>query len=103
MDVINLINNDTGYLYVFIRCVILFFLSILFIRFTNHRINLNTPIDFLMITISGGLISRSIVGASSLRVTVAAFLMILILHKILAKLCFKYNKIGFYLKEKPII
>jgi uncharacterized membrane protein YcaP (DUF421 family) len=98
MDFINSINNDVGYFYSSFRCLILFCLSVLFIRFTNHRFNFNTPLDFLMITISGGLISRGIVGASSLGITVEAFLMLLILHKILAKLCFKFNSVGFLFK-----
>lgn len=98
MDYINLLNNDAGYFYSSFRCLILFCLSVVFIRFTNHRFNFNTPLDFLVITISGGLISRGIVGASSLGITIEAFFMLLILHKVLSKLCFKFNKIGFIFK-----
>lgn len=98
MDYLLLINSDTGYFYTSFRCLILFCLSILFIRFTNHRMNLNTPLDFLMITISGGLISRGIVGATSLGITIEAFVMLLILHKILAKLCFISSRTGYLFK-----
>lgn len=100
MDYINLINHDAGYLYVSLRCFILFCLSILFIRFTNHRFNFNTPLDFLMITISGSLIGRGIVGATSLAITLESFLILLILHKILAKLCFLFETMGFLFKGR---
>lgn len=72
--------------------------SILIIRFTNQRFNLNTSLDFLMITISGGLISRGIVGATSLGITIESFLMLLILHRVLAKLCFLFNIVDFIFK-----
>lgn len=101
MDFIHWLNNDPGYFCAWIRCIILFCLSVLLFRFTNHRFNISTPLDFLIIAISGGLISRGIAGANSLWLTVEALLTLVILHLILSKLCFSYDKIGFLFKGSP--
>ncbi|MGM9451994.1 DUF421 domain-containing protein [Legionella bozemanae] len=98
MEYIDWLNNDLGYFCAWIRCIILFFLSVLLFRFTNHRFNLTTPLDFLIIAISGGLISRGIVGANSLGITIEALITLIIFHLVLSKLCFFFNKIGFIFK-----
>ncbi|HAU0368227.1 TPA: DUF421 domain-containing protein [Legionella pneumophila] len=101
MEFINWLDTDPGYLCAWIRCIILFFMCVLCIRFTNHRFSLNTPLDFLLITISGGLISRGIVGANSLGITIEGFLTLIVLHLVLSKLCFHFEGIGFLLKGSP--
>lgn len=98
MEYIDWINSGQGYICAWIRCLILFVLSVLCIRFTNHRFSLNTPLDFLIITISGGLISRGIVGANSLGLTVEGLITLIIFHFILSKLCFYFKGIGFLFK-----
>lgn len=97
----NLLNNDTGFFYSSLRCLILFCSCVIFIRFTNYRFNLDTPLDFLMITISGGLISRGIVGATPLGIAFESFFMLLILHWALSKLAFHFKKFGFLFKGSP--
>ncbi|STY78836.1 Protein of uncharacterised function (DUF421) [Legionella wadsworthii] len=101
MDYIHWLNSDPGYFCAWLRCIILFCLSVLLFRFTNHRFNISTPLDFLIIAISGGLISRGIAGANSLWLTVEALLTLVILHLILSKLCFFFNKMGFIFKGCP--
>ncbi|WP_419421594.1 YetF domain-containing protein (plasmid) [Legionella sp. D16C41] len=98
MDYLHWINTDPSYFCSWIRCIILFCLSVLLFRFTNHRFNISTPLDFLIIAISGGIISRGIAGASSLGITVEALLTLIILHLILSKLCFFFTKLGFLFK-----
>lgn len=88
MDYIHWINTDPSYFCAWIRCILLFCLSVLLFRFTNHRFNITTPLDFLIIAIAGGLISRGIAGANSLGITVEALFTLIILHFILSKLCF---------------
>ncbi|AWN75909.1 TPA: YetF domain-containing protein [Legionella pneumophila] len=101
MDYIHWLNNDPGYFCAWLRCIILFCLSVLLFRFTNHRFNLSTPLDFLIIAIAGGLISRGIAGANSLWLTVEALLTLVVLHLVLSKLCFFYNRMGFIFKGCP--
>ncbi|WP_419419443.1 DUF421 domain-containing protein [Legionella sp. D16C41] len=98
MDYLHWINTDPSYFCAWIRCIILFCLSVLLFRFTNHRFNISTPLDFLIIAIAGGLISRGIAGTNSLWLTVEALLTLVVLHFILSKLCFFFNKLGFLFK-----
>ena len=101
MDYIHWINTDPSYFCAWIRCILVFCLSVLLFRFTNHRFNITTPLDFLIIAIAGGLISRGIAGANSLGITVEALFTLIILHFILSKLCFFFNKLGFLFKGCP--
>jgi uncharacterized membrane protein YcaP (DUF421 family) len=101
MEFASLLNNDTGFLYSSLRCLILFSTCVVFIRFTNYRFNLNTPLDFLMITVSGGLISRGIVGATPLVIAFESFFVLLTLHWILSKLTFHFKALGFLFKGHP--
>ncbi|WP_298625311.1 DUF421 domain-containing protein [uncultured Legionella sp.] len=98
MEYIDLLNNDPGYVCAWLRCLILFCLSVLLFRFTNHRFNLNTPMDFLIIAIAGGVISRGIVAANSLGITIEALLTLVFFHLILSKVCFYFSSIGFLFK-----
>lgn len=85
---IHSINSNPGLFYVFLRSTILLITGALFLRFGNHRFQLNTPLDFLLVVILGGLISRGINGSASLASTFVALFSLVLMHKLLSKISF---------------
>lgn len=95
------INESHEIPYIIIRCFILFLFSIILIRFGNHRYQLNTTLDLLLVVILGSLVSRGMNGSSTLILTIVASTALVLSHKLLAKLTFLSRNFEILLKGKP--
>lgn len=75
------INDSADFLYVLIRSIILFSVSVLILRCGNRRYNLGTTFDYLSLVILGSLIGRGVNGA--LLSTLCAIITLILFHRIL--------------------
>lgn len=92
------INHHPGLLYIVLRALILFLVSSLLIRYGSRRYHLKTAFDFLLIIILGGLVSRGINGTASLISTVTAVISVVIIHKCIATLTFRFKSMELFFK-----
>ncbi|MGQ3887481.1 DUF421 domain-containing protein [Legionella sp. CNM-1927-20] len=95
------LNQSYDLIFIFLRAVLLFIFTIILIRFGNHRYNLNTVMDTLLIITLGGLIGRGINGPTTLVSTLVATSTLIVLHKLLAKLTFCFPQIESIFKGRP--
>jgi uncharacterized membrane protein YcaP (DUF421 family) len=101
LDFLYALNESHDLIFIFLRTVLLFIFTTILIRFGNHRYNLNTVMDTLLIITLGGLIGRGINGPATLASTLVATTTLVILHKLLAKLTFCFPQIESLFKGKP--
>ncbi|STX51402.1 Protein of uncharacterised function (DUF421) [Legionella busanensis] len=99
-DFLSALNESHDLIYIFLRAILLFLFSVIFFRFGNHRYNLNTVMDTLLIITLGSLIGRGINGPATLMSTLVATITLVILHKLLAKLTFCFPQIESLFKGK---
>lgn len=95
------INSDQGLDVTIIRTVVTYIYAIFLIRLGNTRFRLDTPIDFIFIIIIGAVLGRTVYGGASLIATIASSFILMLLHKIFAKIAYKNKKIGAILKGRP--
>lgn len=100
VELFSQMNSGMGSIDIFVRCVLLFFGSILLLRFGNHRYQLNTTIDLLLVIILGGIVSRGINGSATLISTFVAMIALILSHKGFVKLAFLSRPIESLLKGK---
>ncbi|ASQ44779.1 DUF421 domain-containing protein [Legionella clemsonensis] len=92
------INTNQALLYVVIRSLLLFSVSIFLIRYGNRRYNLNTASDYLLLVIFGGLISRGINGPASLMSTLIAVISLVIFHRAIAMITYRFPYLESFIK-----
>ena len=82
-----------------LRAFTLYLIALLFIRTSGIRtLGKKSSFDFVVSILLGAVLSRAVVGASPYWPTVAAGLVIVILHRLLAWLCLYYPKLGIAIK-----
>ena len=81
------------------RAFTLYLIALLFIRASGIRtLGKKSSFDFVVSILLGAVLSRAVVGASPYWPTVAAGLVIVILHRLLAWLCLYFPKLGIAIK-----
>ena len=101
MDITALIRRDenlTAY-EMSARAIIAFFITIILIRLGGVRIfGRRSTIDTIIMIIMGSVLARGIVGASSLLSVIAASAAMIIIHRLLSWLSYKYKKVEWLVK-----
>lgn len=107
MDSINHIwgiHNDIGIGEVSARAIVMFVILLALVRIFGMRpFGKTDPFDILVTILLGAVAARGIVGASPFLPVVAACLVIIITHRILAKLTFYSRKFGRLAKGMPLL
>jgi uncharacterized membrane protein YcaP (DUF421 family) len=84
-----------------VRAFLMFFIALAFIRIGGMRIfGLKTAFDSILVIMLGAVLSRGIVGASPFFSTVAAGLIMVIVHRLLSILAVHHTWIGKIVKGK---
>ncbi len=86
------------------RAFVLFIYLLFLIRISGRRsFGLNAPFDIIIMVLLGAILSRAIVGASSLLPTAAACLIITILHRIVGILAVSHSSLEDIVKGQKIL
>ncbi len=98
------INENISPMEIAARAAVMFLIALLLMRIGGMRpFGKGEPFDNIITFLIGGILSRGVVGATPFFSTVAATIVILLVHKLLAKLSI-YNKwIGEKVKGKRIL
>lgn len=97
------INSSPDLFPTLIRTIIVYIYAVFLIRITNNRLQLKTVFDFVLIVVVGAVLGRTIYGEAPLVTTLAAALMLVLVHKTFAILSFKYHRLGKILKGRTKI
>ncbi len=85
------------------RAIVIFFVTLLLIRFTGMRVfGIKTAFDTCIIIMLGAVLSRAVVGASPFIPTILAAATLVIIHKIIARLSVSNQTISHLVKGKPL-
>jgi len=86
------------------RAVVVFIVGLAIMRVGNRRfLGKATPFDVLLGFVLGSVLSRAISGTAGFLPTIAASLVIVILHRLLAALVFSHHGLGRIVKGRPLI
>jgi uncharacterized membrane protein YcaP (DUF421 family) len=86
-----------------VRAIVIFFVTLLLIRFTGMRVfGIKTAFDTCIIIMLGAVLSRAVVGASPFIPTIVASAALVITHKIIARLSVNNQRISHMVKGKPL-
>ena len=86
------INENISPLEIAARSAVMFLIALLLMRMAGMRpFGKGEPFDNIITFLIGGILSRGVVGATPFFSTVASMIMIIVIHKVLAKLSI-YNK-----------
>jgi uncharacterized membrane protein YcaP (DUF421 family) len=87
-----------------VRAFIMFFITLVLIRMAGMRtFAKKSSFDNILVIMLGAILARGVVGASGFFATIAASTVMVIIHRLLAFLCLKNEKIGKLLKGKTVI
>jgi len=107
MDIINTLigaGNELNSLQMGMRSIIIFLIALLMLRIAGIRtFGKKTAFDNVIIIILGSVLSRAITGASPFIPTIFAGLVMVIIHRVLAVMAYKSEKIGNLIKGKKVI
>lgn len=97
-------GEDLTPLQMSLRAVIVFFATLILIRIGGVRIfGRRSSTDTIIIIVMGSVLARGIVGASPLVSTIAAALVMVVIHRILAWISAKNSKLETLIKSDHII
>jgi uncharacterized membrane protein YcaP (DUF421 family) len=86
------------------RAIVVFLAGLAIMRVGNRRFLAKaTPFDVLLGFVLGSVLSRAISGTAAFLPTLAASLVIVVLHRLLAAFVFKAHVIGQVIKGQPIV
>jgi uncharacterized membrane protein YcaP (DUF421 family) len=92
-------NKDINVWQMSLRAVIVFVASIAMLRLGNHRfLGKSTALDVMLGIIFGAVVSRAITGSAPFFPTLAAGLVLVILHWFLAAISFRSHRFGKFVK-----
>ncbi|MGN6249299.1 MAG: DUF421 domain-containing protein [Ginsengibacter sp.] len=96
-------GTDLNSLQMTVRAIVIFFVTLLLIRFTGMRVfGIKTAFDTCIIIMLGAVLSRAVVGASPFIPTIVASAALVITHKIIARLSVNNQRISHMVKGKPL-
>ncbi len=97
-------GSDLSGIQMSIRSVIIFFLALVMLRIAGIRtFGKKSAFDNVIIIMLGAVLSRAIVGSSPFIPTVAAGLTMVIIHRILGLLSYKYDFLGKLVKGDKVL
>ena len=107
MDIINTLigeGKELNSLQMSIRSIIIFLVALLMLRIAGIRtFGKKTAFDNVIIIILGSVLSRAITGASPFVPTILSGLVMVAIHRVLAIMAYKSQKIGSVVKGKKVI
>ena len=84
-------GKDLGALQMVCRAIIVFIIALILIRISGRRsFGLHTPLDNVITIILGAVLSRAIVGASDFLPVVSACTILVVIHRIFARVMVHY-------------
>jgi len=96
-------GTDLNSLQMCVRATVIFFVTLVLIRFTGMRVfGIKTAFDTCIIIMLGAVLSRAVVGASPFIPTILASATLVIIHKIIARLSVSNQSISHIVKGKPL-
>ena len=97
-------GNDLNALQMSVRAFIMFFITLVLIRLGGMRIfGKKSSFDTIIIIMLGAILSRGVVGASPFFSTIAASAVMILVHRILAWITVKNERMGKLLKGEHIV
>jgi uncharacterized membrane protein YcaP (DUF421 family) len=97
-------GKDLTTLQISVRAFCMFFIALLLVRFGGIRIfGKKSALDDIVSIILGAILSRGITGAASFGSVVAAGAVLVLLHRIIALLCIKNEKIQVLVKGRQVL
>jgi len=103
----NFIGNDSHHLLwwqVSLRAVLMFLAALVLIRIAGIRtFAKKSAIDHVTMFILGSVLARAITGAAPLLVTMLAGLVLVLLHRLMAFLTYKFKGLGRLVKGKTVV
>jgi uncharacterized membrane protein YcaP (DUF421 family) len=87
-----------------IRAVCIFFITLLLIRISGRRsFGMRSPFDNVIVILLGAVLGRTVVGASPMVPTIAAALVIVLMHRGVAWLSLKYKWLSYITKGTKLV
>lgn len=83
--------------------MMVFFYAVLLLRLAKSRVHLKTPFDFVIIILIGSLLSRPINGEAEVFPTFVATLGLILIHRFMAYLTYRFSFLGTLLKGRSDI
>ena len=97
-------GKDLNALQMSMRALVMFFLTLIFIRIGGMRtFGKKSAFDSIIVIVLGSVVARGIAGASSFGATVAASLTMVIIHRLLGWLIVKSKAVETVIKGKRIL
>jgi uncharacterized membrane protein YcaP (DUF421 family) len=108
MDVIRTLigpdNGDANAAQLCVRALILFAIGIAYIRIAGRRtFALATPLDIVVALVVGSNLSRAMTGKAPFWPALAATLLLVVLHRVLATLALRWNWLAKLVKAEPVV
>ena len=98
------INENIGPLEIIARSAVMFVIALLLLRLGGMRpFGKKEPFDNIISFLTGAILSRGVVGATPFFSTVASMIVIILIHKILAKLSIYSKAFGEQVKGKKVL
>jgi uncharacterized membrane protein YcaP (DUF421 family) len=86
------------------RGIVVFFFALILIRISGRRsFGIRTPLDNIIIILLGTILGRAIVGASGFLPVIIVSFAIVLLHRFIAFLIFKYPHFSILIEGKKIV
>jgi uncharacterized membrane protein YcaP (DUF421 family) len=97
-------NGDANAAQLCARAVILFFVGIVYIRVAGRRtFSHATPIDIVVALIVGSNLSRAMTGKAPFWPSLAATLLLVLLHRLFAMLTIRWGWLAKLMKAEPVV
>ncbi len=97
-------NGDANAAQLCARALILFFIGIAYIRIAGRRTFAHaTPLDIVVALIVGSNLSRAMTGKAPFWPALAATLLLVVLHRVLAILTLRWTWLAKLLKAEPVV
>lgn len=95
-------GSDLNLLQMTTRTIVIFFIALMLIRYTGMRLfGIKSAFDICVTIIFGAVLARAIVGASPFIPTIFSSLALVIMHRIIAAISVKNQKVSHFFKGTP--